>query len=199
MLILIVLAAGMSERFGRNKLLEKVDNKTIIRKIVEESIKSKADKVVVVTGFEAEKIASEIKDLPVIMVHNENYKEGMSSSVKVGVKKARELGATAFMILPADNFLITSKTINKVIDKYLETKGPIVVPKFKGKRGHPILFDNKLYDDIMLISEETQGLKYVVRKYYNKIVDVEVESPEIYIDIDTPEDLENLRKLGFIK
>jgi len=199
MIVLVVLAAGMSKRYGRNKLLERVNDKTIIRKVVEESVKSKADRIVVVVGFEADKIINEIKDLPVIPVYNENYMEGMSSSVKVGTRKAIELNANAVMILPADNLLIKSKTINKVIDAYRKTEGLIVVPRFKGKRGHPILFDRKLFNDILKISEETQGLKYVVRKYSDKIVDVEVESPEIYIDIDVPEDLEKLRKTGLIK
>jgi len=199
MIILVVLAAGMSKRYGRNKLLERVNDKTIIRKVVEESVKSKADRIVIVVGFEADKIINEIKDLPVIPVYNENYMEGMSSSVKAGARKAIELNADAVMILPADNLLIKSKTINKVIDAYRKTEGLIVVPRFKGKRGHPILFDRKLFNDILKISEETQGLKYVVRKYSDKIVDVEVESPEIYIDIDVPEDLEKLRKAGLIK
>jgi len=199
MIVLVVLAAGMSKRYGRNKLLEKINDKTIIRKVVEESVKSRADKVVVVVGFEAGKIINEIKDLPVTTVYNENYMEGMSSSVKVGAEKAIELNADAVMILPADNLLIKSRTIDKVIDAYYKTRGLIVVPRFEGKRGHPILLDKKLFNDILSISEETQGLKYVVRKYSDKIVDVEVESPEIYIDIDVPEDLEKLRKTGLIK
>ena len=199
MIVLVVLAAGMSKRYGRNKLLERINDRTIIRKVVEESVKSKADEVVVVVGFEAEKIINEIKDLPVTPVYNENYMEGMSSSVKVGTRKAMELNANAVMILPADNLLIKSKTIDRVIDAYYKTKGLIVVPRFKGKRGHPILFDKKLFDEILMISEETQGLKYVVRKYSDKIVDVEVGSPEIYIDIDMPEDLEKLRKSGLLK
>ncbi|OYT56461.1 MAG: nucleotidyl transferase [Desulfurococcales archaeon ex4484_217_2] len=199
MIALVVLAAGKSERYGRNKLLEKIGDKTIIRKVVEESLRSKADRVFVVVGFEADRIIDELRDLKVTFVYNVNYEEGMSSSVKAGVLAAKTYNAKAVAILPADNLLITHGVIDKVIEKFKETHAKIVVPSYKGKRGHPILLNMEIYYDIMSISEETQGLKYVVRKYRDEIVEVPVNSPEIYIDVDTPEDLEKLRNLGLIK
>ncbi len=199
MIALIVLAAGKSERYGKNKLLEKVGDKTIIKKVVEEALMSKADRVFVVVGYEADKIIDELRNLKVTFVYNVNYEEGMSSSVKAGVLTAKTYGATAVAILPADNLLITHNVIDKVIEKFKETNAEIVVPSYKGRRGHPILLNMKIYYDIMNISEETQGLKYVVRKYRDKIVEVPVDSPEIFIDVDTPEDMEKLKKSGLIK
>lgn len=198
MIVLVILAAGKSERYRKNKLLEKINDKTIIRKVVEEAVKSDADKVIVVVGYDATRIIKEVRDLPVTFVFNSDYEKGMSYSVKVGVKEAQSLKANAVMILPADNLLISSETINKVIDKYVKTKALIITPSYEGRRGHPILFDKKLFEDIMKISEETKGLKYVVRKYADKIINVNVNSPEIYIDIDYPEDLEKLRKKGLL-
>jgi len=199
MIALIVLAAGKSERYGRNKLLEKINDKTIVRKVVEESLMSKADRVFVVIGFEADKIIDELRDLKVTFIYNVNYEEGMSSSVKAGVLAAKSYNAKAVAILPADNLLITYNVIDKVIEKFKKTNAKIVVPSYEGKRGHPILLNMEIYHDIMSISEETQGLKYVLRKYKDEVVEVPVDSPEIYIDIDTPEDLEKLKDLGLIK
>ncbi len=199
MIALAILAAGKSERYGRNKLLEKINDKTIIRKVTEEALKSKAEKIFVIVGFEAEKIIDELSGLPVTFVYNVNYEEGMSSSVKAAVLAAKVVNAEGIAILPADNLLITHETINKVIEKFIEAKPEIVVPSYKGRRGHPILFNMKLYYDLMSISEETYGLKFVVKKYSDRIVEVPVNSPEIYIDIDTPEDLEELRKQGLVK
>ncbi|MEM0264765.1 MAG: nucleotidyltransferase family protein, partial [Candidatus Methanomethylicia archaeon] len=74
--------------------------------------------------------------------------------------------------------------------RYRETKAPIIIATYQGRRGHPILISKELYQEVMNISEEKMGLKEVVRKHEGEIVHVETDNMGVIIDIDTPEDLE---------
>jgi molybdenum cofactor cytidylyltransferase len=181
------LAAGLSTRFGRNKLLEKIDGSIMIERVVKSAASSKADEVIVVLGHEAQRVKEALKNFECRFVFNEDFKKGQSSSVKVGVKSVMGY-ADAVMVLPGDVALITSKPINMVIKEYETSRSPIVVASYQGISGHPILFDRSLFNEIMEINEETMGLKAVVNRHRDVIKKVEVGSDEVLIDIDAEED-----------
>ncbi|MCR6691850.1 MAG: nucleotidyltransferase family protein [archaeon YNP-LCB-003-016] len=194
MITAIILAAGASKRFGRNKLLETINGKPMIKWTVEAALNSMANEVVVVLGFEAEKVAEAIKDLPCKKVINENYEEGMSSSVKCGLRNAMDK-SMAILIIPGDCPLIRSEDINKVIKRYLETRKPIVIATHKGRRGHPIMISRELFEEVMGISEEGMGLKEVIKRHEMEIAYAETENAGVIRDIDNPEDLKEALKL----
>ena len=187
MICLIVLAAGSSTRFGRNKLLEKIYGYTLIEKVVKSAVSSKAEEVIVVLGHEAQKIREALSNSDCKFVFNENFREGQSSSVKVGVKSVMKY-ADAIMVLPGDIALITPKTIDMVIEDYVRSKRPVVVASHEGQLGHPILFDRCLFSEVMQINEKTKGLKAFVNRHRNLINNVETGSVEVLIDVDTKED-----------
>jgi len=191
---IVILAAGMSTRFPGNKLLYEVNGKPLIRHIVESALESKADEVIVVLGHEIEKISAKIEDLDVVMVYNPKYKVGMSESVKRGVRAVYKW-AEAVIIHPADVAFVPPQAFDAVIEKYLNTRAPVVVVAYKDEKGHPILFSKETFNDILSISEKTMGLKYVTRKYYDKTIIVNLPYKEIVVDIDTLEDLKLLGKL----
>jgi len=190
---LIILAAGKSTRFPGNKLLAKINGESMIEKIVKTALRSKAGRILIVTGYEAEKIKQlikEIRDERIQVVYNPRYEEGQSSSVRTGVKQVVE-EADAVMIHPADVPFITPEDIDRLIEVYEITNAAIIVASHRGRHGHPILFSNKLFDDIMRITEEKHGLKELVEKYREEIVEVE-SSQYTTIDIDTPEDFKKI-------
>jgi molybdenum cofactor cytidylyltransferase len=189
LICIIVLAAGLSSRFGRNKLLEKINNQTLIGKVIKSAISSKADETIVVVGYEAEKIMEALKGVNCKFVFNKDFRTGQSSSVKVGVSSVM-VYADAVLIHPGDVALITPEAINMVIEDYKKFKSPITVAGYKGQTGHPILFDESLFNELMKINEETYGLKAVVNRYRDTVRVVEVGSEEVLIDIDTKEDFE---------
>lgn len=191
MISLIVLAAGLSTRFGRNKLLEKIYDYPLIGRVVKSAVSSKCDEVVIVLGYEAQKIKDALKNFNCKFVFNEDYKKGQSSSVKTGVSAVMSY-AEAVMVLPGDVALITPTPINMVIEEYKKYRSPIVVASYKGRSGHPILFDKSLFKDIMEINEETMGLKAVVNRHRQLIRKVEVGSDEVLIDIDSEEDFKKI-------
>lgn len=193
MLSLIVLAAGKSTRMrGRNKLLTKIDGTPMIRRVVEAALNSKVDEVIVVLGWEGEKIRKAMGDLPCRYVINKEYERGQSSSVKVGLGEVGD-ATRAILVLPGDVAMIDSRSINLVVDEYDQGKYPIVIASFKGKLGHPILLDRRLFEEIERIGEQTFGLKSVVQKHEEEKRLVETGTPNVLRDVDTPEDLKKLQ------
>jgi len=192
MLSLIVLAAGKSTRMhGRNKLIAKVKGTPMIRRVVVAALESKVDEVIVVVGWEADKVRKALAELPCRIVLNKDYAKGQSTSVKAGL---RDVGETtqAILVLPGDVAMIDSRSINIVIDDYSLRKRLIAIATYKGKLGHPVLLDRQLFNEIGAINEQTHGLKSVIEKYRRKIRLIETDSPNVLHDVDTPEDLRKL-------
>ena len=192
MLSLIVLAAGKSTRMrGRNKLLVEIERKPMIRRVVEAGLKSKVDEVIVVVGWQGDKIRKALTDLPCRFIVNKNYEKGQSSSVKAGLKGVVE-ATQAILILPGDVALIDFESINSVIAEYALRKQLIIIAAYKGKPGHPILLDRQLLAEIEQIDEKTFGLKAVVMNHEAAVRLIETGSPGVLRDIVTPEDLKGL-------
>jgi molybdenum cofactor cytidylyltransferase len=192
MLSLIVLAAGKSTRMrGRNKLLVKIESRPIVRRVVEAGLKSKVDEVIVVLGWEADKIQKALDDLPCRFVVNKDYEKGQSSSVKAGLREVSE-ATQAILILPGDVAMIDASSINLVINEYARRKHPIIVAAHKSRPGHPILLDRQLFKEIEQIDEQSFGLKAVVKKHEGAMRFVEAGSSNVLRDVDTPEDLKSL-------
>ncbi len=195
MISLIVLAAGKSTRFRENKLLYRLGEKTVIERVVESALGSQADEVLLVLGYEAERLKRTLSRTGCRLIYNTGFEEGQSSSVKTGIASVT-LNSEAALILPGDIALISSQIIDEVIKEYKRTRSPIVVATYQGKLGHPILFDKSLFHEIAQISEESQGLKAIVKKYRKQINKVDVDSPEVLLDLDTKEDIDKLSNLS---
>ncbi len=174
-------------------MLEKINESTVIENVVDNAIKSKTDEVVVVAGFEEDRIRKVLQNRRCRLVTNEEFLTGPSTSVRKGVRSVMDR-AEAVLILPGDVAFINSQSIDLVIEAYLKTKSQIVVAAHRGIPGHPILFDKSLFKDILRIDEETKGLKAVVKRHPDLILKVETGSDKVLIDIDTEEDLRRYRR-----
>lgn len=198
MIIAIVLAAGMSIRFGFNKLLYRFDNKVLIRDTVENIVRSRVDKIIVVTGYMHEYIVEKLVDLGVEFVHNSKYTEGMSSSVVAGVEFVAERYGSidAVFITPGDCGWIMSTTYDQLIDYYYEKiiiKPVILIASYHGYRGHPVLFSSDLINELRKVSEETKGLKKIINEYRGFVRLIDVNDPGVVLDIDTFQDLNRVK------
>jgi len=189
---MVVLAAGKSTRMrGPNKLLAHVEGVPMIRSVVQTALRSKVDEVVVVLGWEEEKIRSALSGLDCKMVVNRKFEQGQSSSVKVGLSQINP-SSRAVLILPGDVAKIDTGSINMGIERYDQGGCLIVVAGHEGKSGHPILFDKQLFPEIARINEETFGLKAVIKKHQDEVCLVETGSGYVLKDVDTTNDLEKL-------
>jgi molybdenum cofactor cytidylyltransferase len=184
----IILAAGESKRMGKPKLLLPFGEKTIIETIVATVVSSKAEKALVILGSDQEKIEEKIKNYPVKVVYNRGFRSGMLSSVQCGFKALHE-ETRAVLVVLGDQPKISTTVINKLIDAYKSSGKGIVLPVYKKERGHPVLIDMKYREEVENLSPEV-GLRGTVYNHPEDILEVEVETPSIFQDIDYKSDYE---------
>ncbi len=185
----IVLAAGASTRMKRQKLLLPFNGKTIIETVVENVVQSVYSKVIVVLGSHREKIHEQLVNYDVKLCVNENFQNGMLSSVICGFSALPE-EARAVLIFLGDQPQIPSSVTGLVIKAWHHSGKGIIMPTYNGKRGHPVLIETKYKTEINRLDPE-KGLRTLSEKFKDDVFEVECEIPEILRDIDTPEEYEN--------
>ena len=187
----VVLASGASRRMKRQKLLLPYKGKTIIGNVVDRAMESKANEVIVVVGDngDGEAIASSLENLHPIILKNKNPQRGMLSSAQRGIV-AIPAGVSAVMMLLGDHPMVRPQVMDMMIDALQKEDKDIVIPTYKGKRGHPILIDLKYRDEILALDGD-RGLRELVDRYPDKVLELAVEYEDILTDIDTPKDYED--------
>jgi len=93
----------------------------------------------------------------------------------------------AALIWPVDHPLVTETTINKMIDSFINDKDKIIIPKYNGRRGHPVIFPKSLFSQICTAPIE-KGARVVVHQNEDRVLEVETDDESVVINIDTPED-----------
>lgn len=186
----IILSAGYSSRMGAFKPFLKFGGTTAVEFVVNTHKNAGIDDIIVVTGYRGYEAAVSLKDSGVQCIMNENYAEGMFSSVLKGVEALDE-NVTAFFIQPVDIPLVKKHTVGILKKKYLECNGGILYPVFRGKRGHPPLIDCK-YKNVILKSDGEGGLKRVLESFSGDSVGISVFDEAVLMDMDTEEDYEKL-------
>jgi len=185
----IVLAAGESKRMKVQKLLLPYQGKTMIEKVIENVTNSEIDRTLVVVGCNKDEMMGVISHLPVSHCNNDNYKQGMLSSVKTGFRSLPETFDAA-LVFQGDQPMVTAEAVNIVIRAYRQSHQGIVIPVFQKRRGHPLLISSKYREEIEKI-EDQEGLRGLARKFPEDVLEVEVNLPGILRDIDTPEEYMN--------
>jgi molybdenum cofactor cytidylyltransferase len=182
----IVLAAGQSRRMGGpNKLLAKIDGVLLVRRTVEAALASEASPVTVVTGHQADAIRSALSGLDVRFVHNPDYADGLSGSLRRGVMEV-EGTADAAVICLADMPGVTSEVIDRLIAAFRPEEGArIVVPTNEGKRGNPVLWSRAFFDALKSVQGDV-GARHLIGESPEAVVEVEI-GPAVALDLDTPE------------
>ncbi|MGM0377992.1 MAG: nucleotidyltransferase family protein [Bacteroidota bacterium] len=182
----IVLAAGSSRRMKKQKLLLPFKGKTIIETVIVNIVPALQKNIVVVLGANRNEISKEISKFQVRLVENQNHLSGMLSSVICGIGSLPE-SPKAVLVYLGDQPQIETDVTFKVIDAYKKSGKGIVIPVYKGKRGHPVLIDMKYRSEIKQLDPE-KGLRQLMEKFRADIHKIECGRPEILRDIDTPQD-----------
>jgi len=183
----VVLAAGRSTRMGAiNKMLAEIGGKPLVRIAVEQAVSSCAQPVIVVTGHEREKVEAALKGLPVRLVHNPGFSEGLGSSLKAGIAAVPE-SADAAIVCLGDMPRVDAVLINRLIAAFDPEHGAlVVVPSIDGRRGNPVLWSNRLFHDLMSIQGDI-GARHLISSYAEAVVEVPVDGQAALTDVDTPE------------
>lgn len=182
----IILAAGESKRMGFPKMLLPINGRTMVENVILNVIGSDVDHTMVVLGADSGLLTDMISKYSVKYCHNDNYKEGMFSSVKCGLKYLPS-DFEAVLIFQGDQPLITPKVINRVIESYRNSDNGIIIPVYEKKRGHPLLINRNYMDKIDQL-DSSEGLRSLAYKFSEDVLEVETNDPGILRDFDTYEE-----------
>ena len=193
----ILLAAGLSQRMGRPKALLPWRGIPLIYYQIRTLRRAGLKPVLVVLGHRADELGPRVDyELGATALLNPFYRKGKTTSLKTGLRALDPNTTDSAVILNVDQPR-TLQTLSTIIEHHNQHSALISIPTHKGKRGHPIVVSLKLMDDLMAVSEAQQGLKAVMRTYAEDIGLVEVDSDEVLLDLNTPEDYEAaFRKFG---
>jgi molybdenum cofactor cytidylyltransferase len=185
----ILLAAGTSSRFGpANKLLATVEGDPLVRRAARTLCASAVDRTVVVLGHDADRIQEELAGLDVECQRNDAYDRGQSTSVREGVRAAREGEASAAVIALADLPAVSPSTIDALVAAYRADAGTALAAAFEGQRGNPVLFDERYFEALEDVSGDVGGHELLLDG--ERAALVETGDPGVLRDVDTEADLD---------
>jgi molybdenum cofactor cytidylyltransferase len=185
----LVLAAGRSTRMGGpNKLTEEINGRPLVRIATEQVLASRAKPVIVVTGHQRERVERALAGLPVTFVHNPNFAEGLSTSLKSGIA-AVPAEADGAIVCLGDMPQVSAALIDRLIGAFDPARGALVViPTIEGKRGNPVLWSRRFFPDLLTVEGDV-GARHLIAGYAEAVAEVPIEDDAALIDVDTPEAL----------
>jgi molybdenum cofactor cytidylyltransferase len=172
---------------GSPKALLALDGRTFIERIVSALRSTKVGKIVVVLGHHAVEIRPAIEHLPVSVVINEQYRKGQLSSLLAAIRTLEGTEEVdGILVHLVDHPFLNPGLVNEMIDKFYQSKKLVVLPRYRDRRGHPVIFSRKLFPEL-LSAPLDQGAKSVVHAHRDETLEIEVEDESVLIDVDTRE------------
>lgn len=191
--VAVVTAAGSAERFGGKKLLTPIDGEPLLDHTIRALLDGDVAEVIVVVGRDAraelERDVNSMLDPRVRPVENPDPSRGMFSSIQEGVAQAQ---GDMILVMPGDMPYVSPDTVRAVIAAYAREPA-IVSPRYRGKRGHPVVLPASLRDEIRA-ADPRSTLHDVIHAHTDLRVDVDVDDPGINHDVDRIEDLPRNRE-----
>jgi molybdenum cofactor cytidylyltransferase len=187
----VVLASGESRRFGAaNKLLAPIGGVPLVRRVAVAFVEAGLYPVLAVTGHQAGEVRNALVGLALDVVDNPEYTAGQSRALVRGVAALPPTAAAA-VIGVADQPLLSSEIIRRIVERF-EAGALLVVPRYAGKRGNPVLFAASLFPELLAV-EGDQGGRPVLAAHADDIAWVDFPDPRLGLDIDTLGDLRGLQ------
>lgn len=186
----VVLAAGKSSRMGGpNKLMALFSGQPLVRRTVEAAMASKANGTIVVTGHQVARIREALQGLDVKVAHNEDFANGLSGSIKAGIRALPD-GCAGALVALGDMPDVTAADLDRLILAFRQSGGRAVVrATHGGKRGNPVLLPRELFGSVSQLEGDT-GARHLIESGLLPVIDVEI-GEGAGLDVDTPEALES--------
>lgn len=188
----IVLAAGKGERFEGLKQLTEVDGEPVLQLILQ-SI-SKIDwalSPLLVLGHERERIENAVDTCGFKVIENENWQQGLSTSLKSGINAAPR-NASGYLFFLGDMPLISSDIIKVVLNR-ADSGSSIVAPSYQGKRGFPVYLSRQLEENLLTEISGDKGAREIIRKKPDQLTLINTEDRGVIMDLDEKSDLSEIR------
>ncbi len=182
----ILLGAGESKRMGKNKLFLSWGKRTILEHCLQALLRSRVKEVVIVLNDRMKEIDHRLGKKKVKVVVNPYYKKGMSTSIRCGLKTL-DPKSGGILVALGDQPFIKTRTINALIGAFGRAEGKIIVPSFRGRRGHPVIFHRKYEEELLRLRGDAGG-KTIMMKHPEDVRIIPVKSEGVIRDIDIWED-----------
>jgi molybdenum cofactor cytidylyltransferase len=203
MIIGLILAAGKGSRMGQNKMLAKLKGKPLLHHVCDVAEASHLDKIIIVTGFEAEKLQASMhkrdKHLPLYgvgegltFVYNPQFEDGLSTSLRTGLTAILKHypEAKAAMVLLGDMPFVSPVLINQLLAAFTQ-ETDIIVPSFQGELGNPVLWGRAHFPKLLALEGDKGARNLLKTLPFRTLV---VDEAAIHLDVDTPEALHAFQK-----
>lgn len=196
MISAIVLAAGASSRMGQAKAALPIGQtgETVVSRVVRTLLEGGAPKVVVVAGahIDAVRAAMPAFESRARVVEHAGWEQGQLSSLLAGLDAVDDPLLEGVLVTLVDVPLVRASTVAAVIASWRRTRAPIVRPASGSRHGHPVLFDRSVFADLRAANPAV-GAKAIFTTHKERVINVEVDDPGAFEDIDTPGDYEKLK------
>jgi molybdenum cofactor cytidylyltransferase len=188
----LVLAAGLSRRMGRPKLVLPWGEQTVIGQVVSQLATGGVTEICAVTGGAREQVEEALHRYAVRLAFNPQHADGeMLHSLQVGLKELSS-GCEAALVALGDQPQIQARVVCEVIRVYREQPNAIIIPSYHMRRGHPWLIGRELWQDIFAL-EAPATLRDFLRQHADQIEYINLDEPSILTDLDTPEEYQSQR------
>jgi molybdenum cofactor cytidylyltransferase len=189
----VVLAAGRSTRMGpANKLLQEVDGRPMVARVVDAALASTARPVVVVTGHQADEVRTALAGRDVSFVHNPDYATGLASSLRQGIG-ALPADCDGALVSLGDMPRLGPEHFERLIAAFSPVEGrAIVVPTWAGKRGNPVLWAARFFPEMKAVAGDV-GARHLIGEHAEVVREVESADDAVLLDVDTPDVLARVR------
>jgi len=188
LLAAVILSAGASTRMGSPKALILYRDSTFLQHLIEVTRHPMIGVTRIVLGAGAETIRTVAKLDPSIVVLNPQWEQGQLSSICAGVRSMEGMDTDGMVLCPVDHPLVSAHLVGDLVDRFYESKKPIVLPTYRGRRGHPAIFSASLYGEL-LAAPADKGARTVVWAHAADVLEVPTEEEGVVLNINDPDTL----------
>ncbi|GAB4315156.1 MAG: hypothetical protein Kow0074_02580 [Candidatus Zixiibacteriota bacterium] len=188
----LILAAGQSKRIGSEKPILQHEMAALIDVVIGHLRDSKLDEIILVLGHDARRMVQKLSIGGLKVVINPTPSVGISASLQRGMAHLDDR-CKALLVAMGDMPLVRGETVDQIINSFAKSKKGIAVPVHNGTRGYPVVFDKSKYLESLLALRGNIGIEAVLEQNPKDILEVKVKTDEVLVDVDTHQDLEQIK------
>jgi molybdenum cofactor cytidylyltransferase len=188
MLAAAILSAGESRRMGTPKALLPYRGSTFLQHLIEVTRHPRVGVLRILLGAGAEVIRDTLRLAEASVVINDEWEKGQLSSIQAAVRSLAAAGTEGMILCPVDHPLVSANLVARLIEEFDSSGKLVVLPTYKGRRGHPLIFRASLYDELLEASA-TVGARQVVWAHRDEVLEVPTDEEGIILNLNDPETL----------